>query len=56
MGRTGPLAIYDFVKIVGCTDISRFQNSFPPLGRRRFSFRGVQLRSILQPRKDGEKT
>src|SRR6266446_6671554 len=30
MGRAGPLAIYDFVKILGCTDISRLQNRFPP--------------------------
>src|SRR5204863_3615459 len=30
MGRTGPLAIYDFVEILGCTDISRLQNTFPP--------------------------
>src|SRR6185436_1107859 len=44
MGRAGPLAIYDFVKVVRCTDISRFQNRLPPCGRRRFSFRGVQLR------------
>src|SRR6266540_1169551 len=25
MGRTGPLAIYDFVEVFGCTDIRRFQ-------------------------------
>jgi len=42
MGRTGPLAIYDFVKILGRTDISRFQNSFPPCQGCLFSFRSAQ--------------
>src|SRR5436309_122117 len=33
MGRAGPLAIYDFVEIIRCTDISRLQNRFPPAPR-----------------------
>src|SRR6185295_4792248 len=34
MGRAGPLAIYDFVEVFGYTDISRFQNRFPPTARK----------------------
>jgi hypothetical protein len=51
------LAIYDLVKIFGCTDISRLQNSFPPRQRRRrFSIPGVRLRVILHFHNGGEKT
>src|SRR6267154_1320176 len=57
MGRAGPLAIYDLVQVLGCTDISRFQIRFPPRQRRhRFSIPGVRLRVILHSRNGGEKT
>src|SRR5690242_15183374 len=56
MGRAGPLAIYDFVKVLGRTDISRLQNDFPPRGHRRFSFRGTRLGVSLTPGIHAEKT
>src|SRR5260221_1447918 len=56
MGRAGPLAIYDLVKVVGCTDISRLQNRFPPTPGLPSLVSRRPTRVILHSRNGSEKT